>query len=166
MDIKDIVANLVVNYYSGYSSMLDDLIHTQQVVTYTRMIATAEGYNDREISLLEAAAWLHDIGCPKSREIYGNSLPVNQQTIGKQVALELLADIDTVDKESREWLAMVVATHHQFKSSQELKFIPLFEADLIVNILSGYYAADEAAHLYNQLMTTSGGKKLFKVLIR
>lgn len=166
MEIKDIVAGIVVEYYSGYESMHEDLKHTQEVVTYTRMIAVGEGYSPERVSLLEAAAWLHDIGCPESKVIYGNLLPVNQQSVGCKVAKELLAGVDEIDEDDKEWLAMVVATHHQFDSSKELGFTALFEADLIVNLLSGYHARAKADHLYSKLMVTSSGKALFKTLIK
>lgn len=165
-EIQDIVAEIVVEYYSNFPSMHEDLTHTQEVVTYTRMIAITERLPDAEVSMLEAAAWLHDIGCPRSKQIYGNSLPSNQQSVGREVTFELLHKDERISTRQREWLQDVVGSHHQMKSSTSLHFTPLFEADLIVNILSGYYSRDKAEHLFETMMSSNGGKKLFRTVIK
>lgn len=167
MNHKDIIATKVVEYYSNYPNLMrDDILHTQEVVTFTRIIAVGEGLPDATVDMLESAAWLHDIGCPNSKEIYGNSLPVNQQSVGKVVSEQLVADIVELTKSEKEWLVSVVASHHQFAEAKQLQFLPLFEADLIVNLLSGYHPRNKAELLYNSLMTTKTGKQLFKTLIK
>ncbi len=165
--MKDAIAQLVIEYYSRYPEwMRDDILHTQEVVSYTRLIAIGEGMSESDVAMQEAAAWLHDIGCPRSKELYGNSLPVNQQNIGSVVAAELLKDLDGITIDQKSWLADVVGTHHQFTKSQQLGFAPLFEADLIVNLLSGYHPRENAQHLYDTLMITESGKRLFKMVIK
>lgn len=165
MIINDI-ANLVIKYYSKYPSIMrEDILHTQEVVSYTRMVAIGEGLSQKEVDMQEIAAWLHDIGCPRSKEIYGNSLPQNQQRVGKDVARELLEDITYLTEDEKEWIMNVVGTHHQFAESQRLSFTPLFEADLIVNILSGYYKKEQAENLYKTLITSKTGKCLFSTVV-
>lgn len=145
--------------------MREDILHTQEVVSYTRMVAIGEGLSQKEVDMQEIAAWLHDIGCPRSKEIYGNSLPQNQQRVGKDVARELLEDITYLTEDEKEWIMNVVGTHHQFAESQRLSFTPLFEADLIVNILSGYYKKEQAENLYKTLITSKTGKCLFSTVV-
>lgn len=157
----------VMDYYCSYTPILhDDILHTIEVATYTRLIAEGEGATPSEVEQLCMAAWLHDIGCPQSVEIYGNSLPANQQLVGREVAAQLLDERDDIAMSVKEWLVEVVGTHHQHIQAIELGFMPLFEADLIVNILSGYYSLDKAPHLYNTLMQTESGKQLFHRLIK
>ncbi len=165
--LKDIIAQRVIEYYSQYPDLMhDDLIHTQEVVAYTRLIAIGEGLNEDQLSLMESAAWLHDIGCPRSKELYGNSLPENQQRVGREVAEELLQSVEDISTADAQWLVDVVASHHQFRSAQELGFSPLFEADLIVNLLSGYHPHEKAPLLFDSMIRSESGRKLFKVLIR
>ena len=116
--------------------------------------------------MLGAATWLHDIGCPMSKEIYGNSLPKNQMKVGYEVTKELLANVDYLDDTHKEWLAKVVGTHHNLNSAIELKYQPLYEADLIVNILSGYYSKDKAPNIFNTAVKTESGKKILEKLIK
>ncbi|MDO5570476.1 MAG: HD domain-containing protein [Bacteroidales bacterium] len=164
--IKDELSQIVVDYYSKYPSAHQDILHTMEVVFYARMISIGEGWPENKIEDIEMAALLHDIGCPLSKEIYGNSLPVNQQNVGREVANQLLKNISSLSDSQSKWLEDVVGTHHQFKHASELGFLPLFEADLIVNILSGYYKKERTEHFFDKLMTTKSGKKLFKTLIK
>ncbi len=164
--ITNEIANRAIEYYGNFpSTMREDILHTQEVVCYTRMIAIGEALSPKEVDLQEAAAWLHDIGCPRSREIYGNSLPENQQRVGRDVAHEIVQEVAELRVADREWIEDVVGTHHQFLDSKRLSFAPLFEADLIVNILSGYYKKEQAEMLYNSLVTTKTGQILFKRVV-
>lgn len=164
---QDQIAQIVIDYYAQFPQwMRDDILHTQEVVAYTRMIALAEGMEGDQLALMESAAWMHDIGCPRSKEIHGNSLPVNQQSVGRDVCSELLRDFEPLDGESKEWIASVVATHHQLSHARSLHFEPLFEADLIVNLLSGYHKRENADQLYNTMMSTESGKTLFRKVLK
>ena len=164
--LKDQIADKVIQYYAQFPELKrEDVLHTQEVVSYTRLIAVGEGYSDSKVALLEMAAWLHDIGCPRSKELYGNSLPVNQQNVGREVTEELLQPFDKLSKEEKAWLANVVGTHHQLPKATEYDFIPLFEADLIVNCLSGYFSKEKAPHLYDTMMQTNTGRKLFRLMV-
>ena len=58
--------------------------------------------DEQKTDILECAAWLHDIGCPRSKELYGNSLPVNQQNVGKEVTVEILKELDIFSPEQKE----------------------------------------------------------------
>ncbi|MFI3321425.1 MAG: hypothetical protein R3Y50_02740 [Rikenellaceae bacterium] len=164
-NIKDTIAQMVITYYAKYPSMREDILHTQEVVSYTRLIATGEGLDSKSVDMLEMAAWLHDIGCPEAKEIYGNSLPVSQQIVGRIETDKLLSNISTLTPEQKSWLSNVVGTHHQHRSANEFKFMPLFEADIIANFLSGYYEMTQAQHYYNRLIGSNSGKMLFRTLV-
>ncbi len=157
----------VVAYYAEHAKdRHDDIQHTQEVASYTQLIASGESLTPSQVEMQLAAAWLHDIGCPRSKELYGNSLPLNQQSVGRVVAAALLAEMGDLFSESEcEWLVEVVGRHHQAGDVEGYNFRPLFEADLIVNLLSGYHSADKAPMLYNSLMKSESGRELFRELI-
>lgn len=162
----DNIAEMVVRYYAQFPELKrDDVLHTQEVVSYTRMIAVGEEMTDKKVALLEIAAWLHDIGCPRSKELYGNSLPVNQQNVGREVTLELLEPINELTHNEKQWLADVVGTHHQYPKAVELDFLPLFEADMIVNCLSEYHSKEKHQHLLNTMIKTATGRELFRLMV-
>lgn len=164
MNIKYLIAKKVTDYYIENEPSIEQIQHTQTVVAYTQFIAISEGIDDHKLDLLEIAAWLHDIGCPNARKLYGNSLPVNQQTEGKKLAELWLDKVTELTKGEKSWIAEVVGTHHQFKPAHELHFEPLFEADIIVNLIEGYYPKEKASHLFETMITTTSGKNLFEKL--
>ncbi|MFI3290290.1 MAG: HD domain-containing protein [Opitutales bacterium] len=167
MSLKDEIALGVIEYYSQFPEfMRSDVLHTQEVVSYTRLIASGENLSERQVDLLEISAWLHDIGCPKSKCIYGNCLPKNQQCVGEEVAKEFLEPFDGLTQEEKDWLANVVATHHKLDFAKSLNFMPLYEGDLIANILSGYFPRDKVPALFKTFVHTKTGKALFKKIFK
>ena len=47
----------------------------------------------------------------------------------------------------------------------EFDFLPLFEADLIVNCLSGYHPKEKHQHLFDTMMNTATGRTLFEQMV-
>lgn len=163
--LKDEIARKVIDFYAANPPVWEQIIHTQAVASYARLIAAGEGMDEKQVNLHEIAAWLHDIGCPAARKLYGNSQPVHQQTEGEKLAVEWLAPIKELPESEKQWLAKVVGTHHEQHAAHSLHFEPLFEADLIVNLIEGYYAMEKAPSLYEKMVTTATGKALFEEII-
>ena len=82
--VKDQFIRRVIDYYATLGTAAE-IQHTQSVANYTRLIADADNRDPHQTDLLVLAAWLHDIGCPASRCIYGNSRPENQQHEGRLI---------------------------------------------------------------------------------
>lgn len=162
--LKDRIARRVTEFYIANPPALEQITHTQTVAAYTRLIAVGEGWTDDRLELVETAAWLHDIGCPASRRLYGNSLPVHQQEEGRRLVEEWLHDEVRLAEDEKGWLAAVVGGHHRFDAAHGLHFEPLFEADLIVNMAEGYYQLSQAAHFYDKMLVTATGRALFHSL--
>lgn len=163
-NFKDEIAQRVISYYAEQEYADKLIIHTQAVANYTRLIAVGNGLDQQTTDLQEIAAWFHDIGCPVAYKTYGNTLPEYQQKEGKRITEEWLKDAKELTFKEKEWLAEVVGTHHQFHSAEKLHFEALFEADLIVNILEGHFERIQARSLFEKLVTTKAGRKLFSVI--
>ena len=149
----------VIDYFSSVD--ISQIPHTLNVAYFTRLIASSENENADRINILETAAMFHDIGCPISKEKYGNSLPVNQEKEGKILTLEMLEGETWMSEKDKTWIAEVVGTHHQLKYAKELNFEPLFDADVIVNTLEGYFSK-EKADVYIKMISTNTGKELYR----
>lgn len=162
--VKDRLARRVTEFYTAHPPALEQITHTQAVAAYTRLIAVGEGWEGDRLELVEAAAWLHDIGCPASRRLYGDSLPVHQQEEGCKLVKEWLCGEAGLTEDEKGWLAAVVGSHYRFDAARELHFEPLFEADLMVNLAEGYYRLSQAARFYDGMMVTGTGRSLFRAL--
>ena len=77
---------------------------------------------------------------------------------------EWLKEEAALTEEEKVWLADVVGSHHQLPAARRLHFEPLFEADLIVNLIEGYYTMDKAADYLETMVTTPAGRSLYKSL--
>ena len=163
--IKDEIARRVTDFYAQNPPVWEQIRHTQSVAAYTRLIACGEGLEEDQVNLHEIAAWLHDIGCPEARRIYGNSQPVHQQSEGKKAAAKWLESVNGLTEDEKQWLEEVTGSHHEFQSAKALHFEPLFEADLIVNLTEGYYNLEKASALFEKWVTTKTGKELFDEII-
>lgn len=163
-NLKDMIARRVVDYYIDNPPVYEQIVHTQAVASYTRLIAVGEEPDAHRVDLLEVAAWLHDIGCPEARRLYGDSRPMHQQETGCRMAAEWLEAVDGLTTEEKSWLAAVVGSHHQLPAARKLHFEPLFEADLIVNLIEGYYDKAKAGEYLDKMVTTATGKALYRRL--
>ena len=159
---KDSIAKKVIDYYATTPPVNEQIVHTQAVASYTRLIAAEEGCKTEQITILEAAAWLHDIGCPNARLIHGNSRPLYQQEEGEKLVDEWLKNVSEITADEKEWLAQVVGHHHQQPSALELHFEPFYDADLIVNVWEGYYPIEKASD-YQKLLCTESGRYFFNL---
>ena len=140
------------------------IAHTQSVHNYTRLLAARSGCAERRIALLELAAMLHDIGCPAARAKYGDCKPPHQEQEGAAIAAEWLRDCPELNGEEKKFIVDAVGSHHRFAEAKRLGFEPLFEADLAVNLLEGYYPRERAGELCRNLVTTAAGRELFSLL--
>ncbi len=145
---------MVLRYFSQEDK--SQISHTIQVASLTVLIADSLDISNREKSLLEIAAWLHDIGCPQSMKMYGNTRPVNQEKEGCLVASHLLKSIEGLTDQEKTWLVNVVGHHHQVPEAKSLHFEALNDADLIINLLEGYYSWESRNSLSKRLLTAKG----------
>lgn len=158
---KDKIARRVIDFYTQNPPVEEQIVHTQAVANYARLIASGEGMDEQAVDLHEVSAWLHDIGCPAARLKHGNSNPPYQMEEGRRIVKEWLKDDPNLANEEKLWLAETVGSHHIFKKAKELHFEPLFEADLIVNLWEGYYNKEHASE-YEKMVTTKTGLTLFR----
>ena len=162
--MKTLVNTLMMRVIEYFASKdMSQITHTLCVHEYTRLIALREGYKTHKVLLLELAALLHDIGCPRSKELYGNCLPVNQERIGAEIVSEWMPAYGKLAPKEIDWLVKVVGTHHQLPMAKEYGFEALFEADLIVNLMEGYYPKEKAALYEKNMVRTASGKALFEL---
>jgi len=152
----------VIGLYAAEDPL--QIAHTQAVTDYTGRIAELEELEPRRVCLLKTAALLHDVGCPAARALTGRSLPPDQEREGAKIARELLAKHGGFSAEEADWIASAVGAHHRIGMARELHFEPLFEADLIVNLLEGYYDRAQAEFYRDKMVRTAAGRRIFDLV--
>jgi uncharacterized protein len=159
-DLTNKIALRALRYYA--ETDVTQIAHTQCVVNYTQLIAFGENYPLKKQELIEIAAWLHDIGCPVSKEKYGNSRPMHQMEEGFRITTEWLKDYPQLTTDEQAWIAHVVGGHHQLRRAKQYGFEALYEADIIVNFFEGYYKKINLKRYFDCVMTSRTGRELYK----
>ncbi|MCQ2191886.1 MAG: HD domain-containing protein [Paludibacteraceae bacterium] len=161
METVEKIKQRMMAFYGENPPVDEQVRHTLDVTDYTVRLAKLMGLDQRQTDLLTIAALLHDVGCPKARELYGKALPPYQEKFGREIAEAWLTDYAELSADERTWLANVVGYHHHPRQATEMGFRPLFEADTIVNMYEGYYKQGQEQHVYDTLLETDEGKSLF-----
>ena len=86
--------------------------HFVKVHDFARMIAIAEGMNEEELFVLEAAAILHDVGIHVSEARYGNCDGKHQEELGPDAARKVLSEVNGFTATQKERLCWLIAHHH------------------------------------------------------
>lgn len=137
--------------------------HFMKVHAYAEIIGRAENLDERTQEILEAAAYVHDIGIRNSEIKYGSSSGYYQQIEGPVEAERLLADVGYC-KDFTDRVKYLVSRHHKYTDIDGADCQILIEADFIVNIREDNISSESAADIYNSIFVTETGRKLFKEL--
>ena len=86
--------------------------HFVKVHDFARMIAIAEGMNQEDLFVLEAAAILHDVGIHVSEAKYGNCNGKHQEELGPDEARKVLSEVDGFTAAQTERICWLIAHHH------------------------------------------------------
>mgnify|MGYP000385193175 FL=1 len=89
-----ILANLMRAMIKYDGSDAPRIQHFVKVHDFARMIAIAEGMNQEDLFVLEAAAILHDVGIHVSEARYGNCDGKHQEELGPDEARKVLSEVD------------------------------------------------------------------------
>ena len=124
-----ILANLMramIKYDGG--DALPRIQHFVKVHDFARMIAIAEGMNQEDLFVLEAAAILHDVGIHVSEAKYGNCDGKHQEELGPDEARKVLSEVDGFTAAQTDRICWLIAHHHTYKDVIALDHRILLEA--------------------------------------
>ena len=137
-----ILANLMramIKYDGGDAPRIQ---HFVKVHDFARMIAIAEGMNEEELFVLEAAAILHDVGIHVSEARYGNCDGKHQEELGPDEARKVLSEVDGFTAAQIERICWLIAHHHTYQDVTSLDHRILLEADFLVNSFEAHLAPE------------------------
>jgi hypothetical protein len=138
--------------------------HALKVLGYARCIGGGEGLGGDEMTVLEAAATVHDIGIPDAIRIHGSGAGPYQEKEGARIAppMVLCAGYDQATADRVGWL---VGHHHTLASAGDDFLLQiLLEADDLVNLSEGNASAERIASSRKNVFKTPTGLRLLDVL--
>lgn len=126
----DKVYTAMIKYYAKDPKRIQ---HFVKVHSFAALIGRGEMLDSRTQLILEAAAYVHDIGIKPSEEEFGNSDGPNQEKLGVKPAEKLLRECG-FDEEFINRVVYLVGHHHTYKNIDGIDYQILVEADFLVNL--------------------------------
>lgn len=146
----------MIKYYSGDIKRINHFI---KVHGYAKAIGEAEGLCEREQNILEAAAYVHDIGIKVSEEKYGSSAGHYQEKEGPPAAEKMLFSLG-YDEEFIKRVSYLVGHHHTYSDIDGMDYQILVEADFIVNIYEDGMSAEAVKSVREKVFRTKAGTEI------
>ncbi|MBE6969108.1 MAG: HD domain-containing protein [Ruminococcaceae bacterium] len=115
-----------------YKGSLHDIDHFLKVYAWAKAIGEKEIEDAESREVLEVAAILHDIACPRCREKYGHAAGPLQEQEGMPMTRELLAPFH-LPESFVERVVWLVGHHHTVSGVETPEHRVLLEADYLVN---------------------------------
>lgn len=129
----------MIKYDSGDVKRIQHLV---KVHDFARIIGIAEGMNEEELFVLEAAAILHDVGIHAAEAKYGNCSGKYQEELGPDEARKVLSGVEGFSDEQIERICWLIAHHHTYTNVTSKDHRILLEADFLVNSFEDNISTD------------------------
>lgn len=146
----------MIKLYRGDAKRIQ---HFCKVHSYAKLIAETEDMDKKDLFILEAAAFTHDIGIHVCEEKYGNCNGKLQEKEGPAIAKKLLQELGFAEDIS-ERVQYLIAHHHTYDKIDGMDYQILVEADFLVNIMEDNLSKEAASHAYHTIFKTECGKQI------
>ena len=160
MTTLDHIASRMVEFYAGDPGSIQHFI---KVHGFAALIGRLEGVDPHTQFVLEAAAYVHDIGAKPAMDKYGSAAGPYQEELGPLPAGELLR-ASGVEETDIERVAYLVGHHHTYDHIDGIDYQILVEADFLVNLFEGKQSLDGIRKTYDKIFKTAAGRRLCSVM--
>ena len=155
-----LIIKKAIDYFGNDTKRIN---HFMKVYSFAKTIGELEGLSDREQSILEVTAVLHDIGIKNAEAKYNSSAGKYQEQEGPAVAQDILTEFD-FDREFVERVKFLIGHHHTYDNIQGMDYQILVEADFIVNIYEDNMQKEAIENVINTIFVTKAGTEIAKTM--
>lgn len=146
----------MVTYFSGDPKRVQ---HFMKVHAFAKWIGEEEGMDPDSLFVLEAAAYVHDIGIKKAEEKFGSCGGKLQEQEGPPEAQAMLERLGFA-KEVTARVSYLVGHHHTYTDITDLDYQILVEADFLVNLYEDGLSESAVTSARNKIFRTKSGQFL------
>ena len=150
----------MIEYYRGNPQQIQ---HLTKVHSFAKLIGEEEHLDERTLYILEAAAYVHDIGIRPAMEKYGRDNGPLQEQEGPAEA-EKMMKLLGFEPEVIERVSYLVGHHHTYTNIDGIDYQILVEADFLVNLFEDGATSDTQKSVFARNFRTEGGKRLFRLM--
>lgn len=133
--------------------------HFIKVHAFAKLIAESEGIGAHVRFVLEAAAYLHDIGIHKAEDLFGDCGGKNQEKLGPGEAAPILERCGFSEADAQR-VCFLIAHHHTYTGIDGVDWQILLEADMLVNLFEDEAGEHAARSALERVFKTERGKEL------
>ena len=155
-----LIIKKAIDYFGNDTKRIN---HFMKVYSFAKTIGELEGLSDREQSILDVTAVLHDIGIKNAEAKYNSSAGKYQEQEGPAVAQDILTEFD-FDREFVERVKFLIGHHHTYDNIQGMDYQILVEADFIVNIYEDNMQKEAIENVINKIFVTKAGTEIAKTM--
>lgn len=148
----------MIRFYQGDPRHIQ---HFVKVHSFSRLIGQAEGLDEEQMYILEAAALVHDIGIKIGMEKYGRSDGKIQEQEGPAAAREMMTRLGFRENVISR-VEYLVGHHHTYKDIDGPDYQVLVEADFLVNYFEDDLDKEYIRKSAEKIFKTETGKKIVK----
>lgn len=133
--------------------------HFVKVHSFARLIGQEEYIDDHTLYILEAAAYVHDIGIHPAMEKYGRDDGKLQEQEGPAEAEKIMKQLgfeqDVIDR-----VCYLVGHHHTYTDIKGMDYQILVEADFLVNYFENNLSAEAIQKSVEKIFRTETGRRI------
>lgn len=133
--------------------------HFIKVHSFARLIGQEECIDDHTLYILEAAAYVHDIGIHPAMEKYGRDDGKLQEQEGPAEAEKIMKQLgfeqDVIDR-----VCYLVGHHHTYTDIKGMDYQILVEADFLVNYFENNLSAETIQKSVEKIFRTETGRRI------
>ena len=133
--------------------------HFIKVHSFAKLIGEEEHLDEKLLYILEAAAYVHDIGIRPAETKFGRCDGKLQEQEGPAEAEKMLKSLG-LEQDVVERVSYLVGHHHTYDAIDGIDYQILVEADFLVNILEDGLAKEAALQAYHNIFKTESGKNI------
>ena len=159
--LKQVYLNMI-DYYAGDPTRIQ---HFVKVHSFAGLIGRQEGLDEHTQFILEATAYVHDIGIKPAEEKYGREDGPLQERLGPPVAKDLLTDLG-FEAEDIDRICYLIGHHHTYTDMDGLDYQILVEADFLVNLFENRSTPDQCQACYERIFRTATGRHICKTMFK
>lgn len=152
----NIVPNVMNETIVYFGRDVKRINHALKVYSFAKNIGSFEIEDDKQRTILEIAAILHDIGIKESEKKYNSSAAGYQEIEGPIVASKILKKFK-IDNEIIDRVCYLIGHHHTYSKIDNIDFQVLVEADFLVNIFEDNLKEDQILSIKEKYFKTITG---------
>ena len=152
-DVTSLVAAKMIQYFGQDIRRIN---HALKVFSFAGLISGFEELLAEQLTVLDIASLLHDIGIKEAEKQYQSSAGPYQELLGPDIARDLLQDLNLSENVMGR-ITYLIGHHHTYHKIDRLDFQILVEADFLVNIFEDQLNFDQIVSVQQKYFKTKTG---------